>query len=462
MRPGLRTEKSMRAIPSLKISISGVRGVVGDSLTPALLARFAQAFGTYLGGGRVVIGRDPRTSGEMVRQAVAAGLLSSGCRIVDIGVCPTPTLQFVVRALAARGGIAITASHNPPDWNALKFVGPDGLFLSGDRGRELLDIYHQGDYTKVRGARMRPIEERRDACGGHVTAIVNALGPVSAGRPLRVVLDACNGAGSAITPRLLQALGVEAATINATPDGTFPRPAEPLPENLTGLCEAVRLERADVGFAQDMDADRLAVVSERGVPIGEERTLVLATKYVLAKTPGPVVTNIATTHALEAVAAEHGCKVWRTKVGEANVAEGMRRHHAVVGGEGNGGVMYPAINFARDSLVAIALVLHLVAETGQSISQLAASLPGFEMVKHRLECPSHRIVEVLRRVREEYAGHTINLQDGVKVTMPEGWFLLRGSNTEPVLRLVAEGASQEEAARIAEGVLARVRAWIAA
>jgi len=451
----------MRAIPSLKISISGVRGVVGDSLTPGLLARFAQAFGTFLGGGRVVIGRDPRTSGEMVRQAVAAGLLSSGCRIVDIGVCPTPTLQLAVRRLGARGGIAITASHNPPEWNALKFVGADGLFLSEDSGRQLLDIYHQGDYTKVRGARMRPIEERRDGSDAHLGAILQALGPVTAARPIRVVLDACNGAGSTITPRLLQALGVDAVAINATPDGTFPRPAEPLPENLAALCDAVREHHADVGFAQDMDADRLAIVSEHGVPIGEERTLVLAAQYVLSKTLGAVVTNIATTHALEAVAARYGVPVFRTRVGEANVAQGMRRHHAIIGGEGNGGVIYPAINFARDSLVGIALVLHLLAETGQSVSELTAALPRCEMAKYRVVCPPPRIVEVLRRVREEYAHFDINLQDGVKVTMPEGWFLLRGSNTEPVLRLVAEAPTEHEAARIGETVLKQVHGWIA-
>jgi phosphomannomutase len=451
----------MRAIPSLKISISGVRGVVGDSLTPGLLARFAQAFGTFLGGGRVVIGRDPRTSGEMVRQAVAAGLLSSGCRIVDIGVCPTPTLQLAVRRLGARGGIAITASHNPPEWNALKFVGADGLFLSEDSGRQLLDIYHQGDYTKVRGARMRPIEERRDASDAHLGAILQALGPVTATRPIRVVLDACNGAGSTITPRLLQALGVETVTLNTDPDGTFPRPAEPLPENLTALCEAVREQHADVGFAQDMDADRLAIVSEQGVPIGEERTLVLAAQYVLSKTPGAVVTNIATTHALEAVAARFGARVWRTRVGEANVAQGMRRHHAVIGGEGNGGVIYPAINFARDSLVGIALVLHLLAETGQSVSELTAALPRCEMAKYRVVCPSPRIVDVLRRVREEYAAFDVDLQDGVKVTRSDGWFLLRGSNTEPVLRLVVEAPTEREAARIGETVLKQVRSWIA-
>jgi phosphomannomutase len=450
----------MRAIPSLKISISGVRGVVGESLTPALLARFAQAFGTYLGGGRVVVGRDPRTSGEMVRQAVAGGLLSSGCRIVDIGVCPTPTLQLMVRQLGARGGIAITASHNPPEWNALKFVGADGLFLSADRGHELLDIYHQGDYTKARGARMRPIEYRTDAHDAHIGAIVKALGAPRPARPLRAVLDACNGAGALVTPRLFEALGVEVTTINGRPDGTFPRPAEPLPEHLGDLCGAVRRHEADVGFAQDMDADRLAIVSERGDAIGEERTLVLAACAILSKTPGPVVANISTTHALDGVAARFGCRVFRTKVGEANVADAMRRHRAILGGEGNGGVIYPAINFARDSLVGIALVLHLLADTGRSVSALVADLPAWEMVKYRLDCPSHRIADVLRRVREAYAAADVNLLDGVKVTLPEGWFLLRGSNTEPVLRIIAEASTMAGAARLGERVLAQVNLWL--
>jgi phosphomannomutase len=450
----------MRAIPSLKISISGVRGVVGDSLTPTLLARFAEAFGTFLGGGRVVIGRDPRTSGEMVRQAVAAGLLSTGCRIVDIGVCPTPTLQFMVRRLGARGGIAITASHNPPEWNALKFVGADGLFLSAERGRELVDIYHQGDYTKVRGTRMRPVESRGDALDAHVAAIARALGPLDTARRLRVVLDCCNGAGAVVTPRLVEALGTDVVAINATPDGTFPRPAEPLPENLADLRRAVVANGADIGFAQDMDADRLAIVSNEGVAIGEERTLVLAVQYVLSKTPGPVVTNISTTQALDVMANGFGCRVWRTRVGEANVAEGMRRHGAIIGGEGNGGVIYPRINFARDSLVGIALVLHLVAESGQTVSALTSVLPPFEMAKYRLSCPSHRIVEVLRRVREAYAGCEVNLLDGVKVTTPEGWFLLRGSNTEPVLRLTVEAATEEQASALGRKILDQVETWI--
>ncbi len=451
----------MRAIPTLKISISGVRGVVGESLTPGLLVRFAQAFGTYAGPGAIVIGRDTRTSGEMVRQAVLAGLLSSGCRAVDLGVCPVPTVQLLVRERRARGGIAITASHNPAEWNALKFVNAEGLFLTGPQARQLSDIYHQGEYTKVTGAEMRAVEQDAGALDLHVKAILDALGTLPLvpppARKLRVVVDSCNGAGSLVAPRLLEALGAEVFRINVTPDGMFPRGAEPVPENLGALCAAVREHGADVGFAQDMDADRLAVVSERGEPIGEEYTLVLATRYVLGRERGPVVANLATTHALEAVAREFGCTVHRSRIGEANVAEEMRRVGAVIGGEGNGGVIYPRINFARDSLVGMALVLHLLADTGLKVSELVAAIPPHFMLKEKLVCRSDKIGVALRKIRDEYAHLPLDLRDGVKVTTPDGWFLVRGSNTEPIIRLVAEAATEERAARIIEEVRGHVR-----
>ena len=451
----------MRAIPTLKISISGVRGVVGDSLTPALLTRFAQAFGTYAGSGTVVLGRDTRTSGEMVRQAVVSGLLSSGCRIVDAGVCPTPTVQLLVRKLRAAGGIAITASHNPPEWNALKFVGPDALFLSGARGRELLDIYHQGEYTKARSQRIRTVEALTDALDQHLAAVLEAVGPLPAGgRRLKVVLDACNGAGAIVGPRLLEALGVDVVGIHTTPDGKFPRPAEPTPENLKALCAAVREQGADIGFAQDMDADRLAIVSERGDPIGEERTLVLAVEHVLRRTPGPVVANLSTTHALELVAARYGCAVYRTPVGEANVTEGMLRHRAVIGGEGNGGVIYPRINFARDSLVGMGLILHRLAESGQTVSALVAALPRLEIVKMQFPFPSQRLGEVFRKARREFADYPLDVRDGVKVTLADAWFLLRGSNTEPVMRVVAEAATEDAARSLALRIRGRVEEWL--
>jgi len=452
----------MRAIPSLKISISGVRGVVGDSLTPALVTRFGQAFGTYLGGGRVIVGRDPRTSGEMVWQAVVAGLVSSGCRVVDLGVCPTPTVQLMVRRLEARGGIAITASHNPPEWNALKFVGGDGRFLDSERGRELVDVYHQGDYTRVDGARMRPVETRPDAVDRHVAIVVEALGRLETQRAPRVVVDGSNGAGSIAAPRLLAALGADVTAIHVTPDGSFPRPSEPTPENLTALAERVRREGADVGFALDMDADRLAVVSEAGAPLGEERTLLLAARQVLATTPGPVVTNLSTTHALDAMAARFGCQVVRTPVGEAHVAGAMARAGAVVGGEGNGGVIFPRVNLARDSLVGMALVLHLMAGERRPISAVVADLPPVHMVKWRVPCPSDRIGRILRQVRRAYEPAPMNLSDGVKVVVDGGWFHVRGSNTEPILRLVAEAGSDEAAERLASAVAAKIGEWAGA
>jgi len=452
----------MRPIPTLKISISGVRGVIGESLTPTLLTRFAQAFGTYVGARTIVIGRDPRTSGEMVKQAVIAGLLSSGCRILDIGICPVPTIQLLVRRHRAHGGIAITASHNPAEWNALKFIGQGGFFLNTGQARELLDIYHQGEYTRVGGAEMREVAEDSGATDLHIQTIMDTLGPLpTCKRKLRVVLDACNGAGSLVGPKLLASLGAEVFTINTTPDGSFPRPAEPLAENLGDLCAAVKTQQADVGFAQDMDADRLAIVSEGGVAIGEEYTLLLATLCVLGKSPGPVVANLSTTSALQEIVSRFSSRLFLSKIGEVNVTEEMQKQSAVIGGEGNGGVIYPRLNFARDSLVGMAFILHLLAETGQTITELVNSLPRFAMIKEKLVCPSDKISVVLRMLRNEYAAYPMDLRDGVKVSLPNGWFLVRGSNTEPIIRVIAEAKREADARAILDSVYSRVQECVA-
>ena len=451
----------MRAIPTLKISISGVRGVIGQSLTPTLLTRFAQAFGTHTGSGTIVVGRDPRTSGEMVKHAVIAGILSSGGRVVDVGVCPVPTVQLQVRQRKAQGGIAITASHNPAEWNALKFIGSNGLFLDSGQARELLDIYHQGEYTKVSGEEIRTVEEVEGATEAHIKAILDALGPLPLqGKRLRVVLDSCNGAGSIVGPKLLEALGAEVIPINVTPDGSFPRPAEPVPESLGDLCDAVKKYGADVGFAQDMDADRLAIVNEQGTAIGEDYTLVLAALYVLGREPGPVVANLSTTSALEDVAKKFDCPLFLTKIGEVNVTDKMQQQNAVIGGEGNGGVIYPRINFARDSLVGMALVLHLLAESGKTVSQLMDQFPRYTVVKEKMICPSEKIPAVLRMLRQEYGEFPLDTRDGVKVTLPEGWFLVRGSNTEPIIRVVAESRSESQAREIVTRIYDRVASCI--
>src|SRR5262245_46733936 len=447
----------MRAIPTLKISISGVRGVIGDSLTPTLLTRFAQAFGTYVGSGALVVRRDARTSGEWVRQAVIAGLLSSGCRVIDLDVCPVPTVQLMVRQRHAQGGVAITASHNPAEWNALKFVNSEGLFLSAGQARELLDIYHQGDYTKVAGAEMRGVEPLTVAPDAHINAIMSSAGALpQTSRKLKVALDSCNGAGSVVAPQLIEALGAEVIAINTTPDGSFPRGAEPTPENITRLSRLVKESGADVGFAPDMDADRLAVVGETGDPIGEDYTLVLAASYVLSKTPGAVVANLSTTSAMDDVARMFNCPLHRSKIGEANVTDMMGQVGAVIGGEGNGGVIYPRINFCRDSLVGIALILRLRAESGRTVSELLAALPRYKMIKEKLECPSNMIGEILKMVRNEYAGHRVDLRDGVKVSFDDGWLHVRGSNTEPIIRLVAEAEDEARARQILDGVFERV------
>lgn len=438
-----------------------MRGVIGQSLTPTLLTRFAQAFGTHTGSGTIVVGRDPRTSGEMVKHAVIAGILSSGGRVVDIGVCPVPTVQLQVRRRKAQGGIAITASHNPAEWNALKFIGSNGLFLDAGQARELLDIYHQGEYTKVNGDEIRTVEEVAGATDAHIKAVLDALGTLPSGRKrLRVVLDSCNGAGSIVGPKLLEALGAEVIAINVTPDGSFPRPAEPLPENLGDLSEAVRKHGADIGFAQDMDADRLAIVSEQGTPIGEDYTLVLATLYVLGHERGAVVANLSTTSALEDVAKKFDCQLFQTKIGEVNVTDKMQQQNAVIGGEGNGGVIYPRINFARDSLVGMALVLHLLAESGKTVTQLLDQFPRYSIVKEKMVCPSEKIPAVLKMLRQEYAKFPLDVRDGVKVTLPEGWFLVRGSNTEPIVRIVAEAKSENQAREIVARIYERVASCV--
>jgi phosphomannomutase len=268
------------------------------------------------------------------------------------------------------------------------------------------------------------------------------------------------GAGASAIPPLLDRLGCRVSGINLEADGRFPRPPEPVPENLGDLCDAVKKHGADVGFAQDMDADRLAIVNEKGIPIGEDYTLVLATLYVLGREPGPVVANLSTTSALEDVAKKFDCPLFLTKIGEVNVTDKMQQQNAVIGGEGNGGVIYPRINFARDSLVGMALVLHLLAESGKTVSQLLDQFPRYTVVKDKMVCPSEKIPAVLRTLRQEYGEYPLDTRDGVKVTLPEGWFLVRGSNTEPIIRVVAESRSESHAREIVSRIYERVASCI--
>ncbi len=431
---------------SLKVGISGVRGIVGESLTPQLVTSFAAAFGNYSGAGPILVGTDTRPSCEMIKQAAVAGLLSVGCTPVDVGIVPIPALMMHVRQVGAFGGISISASHNPIEWNALKFIGPDGIVLRPNQAAELTDLYHQGVFSRV-GAR-EISEGRRDdsTLSRHRDAVLAAVNASSIrSRKFKVAVDCCNGAASQAAPQFLAALGCDVVEINTDTGKPFPRSPEPLPENIGGLCDAVRESGADLGFAEDADADRLAIVNERGEPIGEDCTVALSVFQVLRHRTGPVVVNASTSRMVDDIAASHGVPVYRTRVGEIHVVEKMLQCGAVIGGEGNGGVILPSVNPCRDSFVAMALILDALAELGGTIGELRARIPSYAMVKEKLLCQARDMAPSLRLLQDLYKGETLDLTDGVKVLWPDRWLHARPSNTEPILRLMAEAPTQPEA-----------------
>lgn len=429
---------------NLKISISGVRGIVGDTLIPPIIIRFAQAFGTFTNGGKIVVGTDTRPSREMVKHAVIAGLLSTGCEIVDVGIVPVPTLQFIVRKLNADGGIMITASHNPIEWNALKFVSSTGTFLTQQQIERVIDIYHQGSFTLKSSLEYKQLIYDTTVAETHIEKILSSVDVEKIKKcKFKVVLDSCNGAGSILTIKLLEHLGCQVVAINTDITKPFPRNPEPLPENLKQLCDTVKETNADIGFAQDADADRLAIVSDEGIAIGEEYTLALAVKNVLSKTKGPVVINLSTSKMVEDICLENNCKLYRTKVGEINVVEKMQKVNAVIGGEGNGGVIYPEVNPCRDSLCGIALILELLSTTGVKLSKLLQQLPKYYMAKSKITISSDKVGTVLNYFRKKFSNEEIDTQDGLRITFSEGWIHLRPSNTEPIIRIVVETAKEE-------------------
>jgi len=434
---------------SLKVGVSGVRGVIGESLTPQLAARFASAFGTYVGRGKVVVAQDARPSGPMIKNAVIAGLLATGCQPVDIGIAPIPSVLVFTKESQSAGGVAVTASHNPPEWNGLKFLGPRGLYLNPSQVEEFLDIYHQGEFSFVLADKYKKMTAEPDPLAPHLTRLLKALDvAMIRERKFKVVADCCNGAGAVLMPGFLEALGCRTVLINARPDGAFVRDSEPVPENLTEICRSVVEKKADVGFAQDADADRLAIIDERGGPLGEELTLALAMKHVLAKTPGPVVVNISTTRAVDDVALAAGVPVYRTKIGEIHVVEEVLQRNAVIGGEGNGGVIWPRVHACRDSFSAAGLILEMMAASGKTISELRDEIPFYVVLKDKIEATSeeaHRIVGGLRR---RYAGENIDTLDGLKIQFADSSVHLRPSNTEPVIRIMAEAKTRDEAARL--------------
>ena len=433
---------------SLKVGVSGVRGVIGESFTPQLATSFAQAFGTFVGGGAVVVGRDTRPSGVMIENAVVAGLQSVGCKPILVGIVPTPTLLMLTRDLGANGGIAITASHNPSEWNALKFVDRNGLFLDEAHAQELFDLYHQQDFPLVREEALQQVQRESAPMHRHFQRIVEYVDAAAIrARKFKVAVDCCNGVGALSSANFLRdQLGCEVVTIFDKPSGIFEREPEPVPKNLTRLCETVVKEKCAIGFAQDPDGDRLAIVNENGQPIGEDLTLAFAVWQVLDKHgKGPIAINLSASKAVEDVARARGCEVIRTKIGEINVASAMLKNRCVVGGENNGGVMVSAIHPCRDSFVAMALALELMAHTGKSVSQLRAEIPEYFVERDKLEIRSDQSPEILRMIRREFADRPVNFLDGAFVDFGDAWLHVRRSNTEPVIRVTAEARTAARA-----------------
>jgi len=440
----------------LMVGVSGVRGRVGDALTPEVVARFAAAFGAWAakeagsrtGRAKVVLGRDSRVSGPMFHRVVVSALQSVGCDIIDIGMVPTPTVQLAVEHHHAAGGLAITASHNPIEWNALKFIAPSGLFLDAAQGtamRATLD----GEIPRATWDNLGELTEDRGAVARHIERIL-AIPFLDADairrRRFHVALDCVRGAGAVIMPALLDRLGCNVTSINMETDGRFPRAPEPIAENLGELEALVKGRGADVGLAVDPDVDRLALVSDQGKAIGEDFTLALAARVVLKYRAGDLVTNLSTSRIMEDVAAQAGRKVIRAPVGEVNVAVRMREEGAPIGGEGNGGVILSEVHLGRDAPIGAALVLHLLAAEGKPLSQIVAGYPRYAIAKDKLDRPALPLDGVYDALRKAFPDATADTQDGLRLAWPDRWVHVRPSGTEPIVRVIAE-APDEAGAR---------------
>jgi len=433
---------------SLKIGISGVRGVVGETFTPELVVGFAQGFGTYLDSGRVLVCRDTRSSGPMARSAVLAGLLAAGCEVVDLGVCPTPSLQLAVKWMSADGGVSITAGHNPEPWNALKFVRADGLYLNATQADELLDIFHQAEFAKATWENIQSRVEERDAVTHHLEILASAFDVESIrARRLTVAVDCCNSSCSLLSPRWLNELGCEVLAVNDDPGAPFPHAPEPKRQTMAQLRAVVKAGHADIGFAHDADGERLGLVTESGEILPEEATLPLCAEIQLRREVGPVVTNVSTSSAVELVAARHGAGVVRTPVGQAYVSEALIENGAVVGGEGSGGVIVPRVQLTHDSAAAVGLILEHLAQTGERISELAEGLPRLSMIKHNVAVEPNRIYSLMQRVYDELEreGVEYDQTDGIKIARDDGWVHIRVSNTESMIRIIAEAGAAPRA-----------------
>lgn len=455
-------------------SISGIRGTIGgkvdENLTPLDVVKFTSAFGTWLQNNKnkkdltLVVGRDARISGSMVNSLVTATLQGLGINVVDLGLSTTPTVEVMVPELNADGGIILTASHNPKQWNALKLLNEKGEFITGENGTEVLALAESQDFDYAEVDDLGKYEIRDDGFDIHIQKILDLPmvdAEVIKAKKFKVVVDAVNSTGGIAIPQLLGELGCEVVKLYCEPNGHFPHNPEPLKEHLGDICELVKTEKADVGIVVDPDVDRLALVDENGELFGEEYTLVAVADYLLRHQKGAAVSNLSSSRALRDVTRNLGSEYFASAVGEVNVVTLMKEKNAVIGGEGNGGIIYPELHYGRDSLVGVALFLTHLAKENKTASELRATYPSYFMGKKKIELtPDIDVDSLLTKMEKEYQTEDISTIDGVKIDFENNWVHLRKSNTEPIIRIYTEAFSQEEADRLGDQMIEKIRSLI--
>jgi phosphomannomutase len=439
----------------LMVGISGMRGTIGGTLTPLVVGQYLSAFAAWLKQNekpangrffRVVLGRDSRPSGSWVRDAAVSALTASGVEVTDLDVVSTPGVAMMVKHLDADAGVVITASHNPIQWNGVKFLNRRCVAPPPATAQQIIALYQQGVTAYANVQELQPPQKNPDTHALHVKRVLDYVDVKGiASRRYKVVLDSVNGAGCVSSMTLLSKLGCEVVHLNGKPDGQFAHEPEPTAANLTDLAQQVQRHQADIGFAQDPDADRLAIVDEKGIYIGEEYSLALAAKYMLAKKKGAAVLNLSSSRMLDDIAAASGSTVIRTAVGEANVVDAMFNSQAVIGGEGNGGVIDTRIVPGRDSLVGMAYVLQLMASSGKTLGELVAEIPRYEIVKTKFECRREDANRAVEALKKEFASEKVDTQDGIRIDWAKAWVHARPSNTEPIMRIIAEAPTRAEA-----------------
>lgn len=458
---------------SLIKSISGIRGTIGgkagENLTPLDVVQFVSAFITFLKKDeqplKIVIGRDARVSGEMINKLACSTLQSLGVNVIDLGLSTTPTVEMAVVKHQADGGIILTASHNPMEWNALKLLNARGEFISAEDGKRVLEIIENQEYTFAPISKLGKYEVYDRAIEDHIEAVMALdLVNVDAIRQANfsVALDCVDSTGGIALPKLLERLGVSnVKVLNGEPTGVFSHNPEPLPKNLKGISDLLKKGGFDVGFVVDPDVDRLAIISEDGSMFVEEYTLVAVADYILRHTPGNTVSNLSSTRALRDVTRKYGMEYNASAVGEVNVVEKMKATNAVIGGEGNGGVIYPALHYGRDALVGIALFLSYMAEMKQDCTSLRKKFPQYVISKNKIELrPGMNVPKILQHIAEQYANYEVNTIDGVKIDFENGWVHLRPSNTEPIIRIYAEGQTETVADNMANKIIGDIREYL--